>query len=59
MNLNLFNRKKTFPRGVHPKGNKEFSAGSKIELLPVPDKVLVPLLQHIGGPSRSSVMSKV
>jgi len=42
---------KTFPKGgVHPKENK-FSAGKKIETLPLPKQVIVPVSQQIGAPS--------
>ena len=44
-----------FPRGVHPPQGKHFSAGSAIEILPPPAKVLVPLLQHIGAPCTATV----
>lgn len=42
---------KTFPLGgVHPPENK-ISANKKIEVLPVPEQVLIPLGQHIGAPA--------
>ena len=42
---------KTFSLGgVHPAENK-FSAGKKIEVLPIPEQVSVPIAQHIGAPS--------
>ncbi|OQX23272.1 MAG: electron transport complex subunit RsxC [Desulfobacteraceae bacterium IS3] len=48
----------TFPRGVHPPERKEFSADAPIEIMPAPEKVLLPLLQNIGGPSASVVKAK-
>lgn len=46
---------KTFSLGgVHPAENK-FSAGHKIEVLPVPEQVSVPIAQHIGAPSEPVV----
>lgn len=42
---------KTFPKGgVHPHENK-ITAGKKIEYLPVPETVIIPLSQHIGAPA--------
>lgn len=36
--------------GVHPPENK-LSAGSKIQILPIPEQVIIPLSQHIGAPA--------
>jgi len=48
---------KTFKLGgVHPPENK-FSADKKIEILPIPKSVFIPVAQHIGAPS-SAVVSK-
>jgi len=42
---------KTFPKGgVHPPENK-FSAGKSIEVLPLPEQVVIPISQHIGAPA--------
>ena len=42
---------KTFSKGgVHPPENK-ISAGKSIELLPLPQKVSIPVSQHIGAPA--------
>jgi electron transport complex protein RnfC len=46
---------KTFPGGVHPHDNKHFSKNSPITELPLPDKVIIPLSQHIGAPSKETV----
>ena len=48
----------TFPRGIHPKEQKHFSADSPIEVLPAPEKVLLPLLQNIGAPCEAIVKFK-
>ncbi|MEG1622887.1 MAG: electron transport complex subunit RsxC [Alistipes sp.] len=46
---------KTFPiGGVHPSENK-LSRGKAIELMPLPDVVMVPLAQHIGAPAVAKV----
>lgn len=37
--------------GVHPKGRKHLSADKPIEDLPLPEKLYVPLQQHIGAPA--------
>lgn len=43
---------KTFPiGGVHPAENK-FSAGKKLERLPIPEIVTIPISQHIGAPAK-------
>ncbi|MFP4556856.1 MAG: electron transport complex subunit RsxC [Bacteroidales bacterium] len=42
---------KTFSKGgVHPPENK-ISASKPIEVLPVPEKVIIPISQHIGAPA--------
>ncbi len=46
---------KTFkPGGVHPPENK-LSADKKIQELPVPKTVFIPVAQHIGAPSTPTV----
>lgn len=43
---------KTFSRGgVHPDENK-FSAGKRLEILPLPEFVTIPVSQHIGAPAK-------
>lgn len=44
-----------FRGGVHPKGYKELSADQAIEKLPLPDKLYIPLQQHIGEPAEPVV----
>ncbi len=40
--------------GVHPPENK-YTAGCAIQVLPTPDKVIIPLSQHIGAPATAIV----
>ncbi len=47
--------KRSFARGVHPDDAKSLSAGSPVEVLPMPKSVLIPLSQHIGAPCESKV----
>jgi electron transport complex protein RnfC len=42
---------KTFPGGVHPHDHKDLSKSSPITEAPLPEKVVIPLSQHIGAPS--------
>ncbi|MFO7560448.1 MAG: electron transport complex subunit RsxC [Desulfobacterales bacterium] len=53
-----FPGKGSFPHGIHPPGKKEFSAESPIEVIPAPDKVVLPLLQNIGAPCEAVVKPK-
>ncbi len=46
---------KTFPGGIHPHDNKAFSKDKKIEEMPLPKKIVIPLSQHIGAPSKPVV----
>lgn len=46
---------KTFSGGVHPPYYKELSSSNAIEDLPAPDKVRIPLAQHIGAPCEAVV----
>jgi len=43
---------KTFRHGVHPVEHKSLTDSNPIERVAFPDKVVLPLSQHIGGPSR-------
>ncbi len=46
---------KTFPKGgVHPAENK-LSAGSPIKILPLPERVVIPVVQHLGAPAEPVV----
>lgn len=59
MKLNIMGfRGATFPRGVHPKYNKELSVDNRVEIMPTPEIILVPLLQNIGAMSVPVVKSK-
>ncbi|MBI9083635.1 MAG: electron transport complex subunit RsxC [Desulfobacterales bacterium] len=48
----------TFAHGVHPPEQKAFAADSPIEIMPPPKKVVLPLLQHIGGPCTPLVKAR-
>lgn len=41
---------KFFKGGVHPKDNKKYTAEKVIENSLIPDKVIIPVRQHIGAP---------
>ncbi len=41
--------------GVHPHDNKEFSSHKAITAVPLPKKVIIPLVQHIGAPAKPVV----
>lgn len=46
----------TFPRGgVHPAENKKNTNQKNIEAIPLPKKVIIPLIQHIGAPAKAIV----
>jgi electron transport complex protein RnfC len=45
-------KRKTFPHGIHPPENKASTEDKSIEVLPPPEKVSIPLLQHFGSPAR-------
>ncbi len=44
--------KGTFSRGVHPPDQKHYAAEAGIEVLPAPEKIILPLSQHIGAPCK-------
>ena len=46
---------KTFPGGLHPPDNKEWSAHKAIETCPLPAELVIPLAQHIGAPAELCV----
>ena len=50
--MSLFNNKKS--HGIHPPGNK-ITSNKKIERVPLPKQVILPLSQHIGAPSKAIV----
>jgi Na+-translocating ferredoxin:NAD+ oxidoreductase subunit C len=46
---------KTFPGGLHPPDNKEWTAHKAIEECPLPQELIIPLSQHIGAPAEVCV----
>ncbi len=54
----LFPGSGTFARGVHPPECKGLASDAPIEIIPSPEKVILPLLQHIGGPCTPIVKPK-
>jgi H+/Na+-translocating ferredoxin:NAD+ oxidoreductase subunit C len=54
----LFSGPGTFARGVHPPQRKGLADSAAIEIVPTPEKVVLPLLQHIGGPCAPVVQPK-
>lgn len=45
----------TFKGGIHPPDKKELSAGVPITLAKSPDRVVIPMSQHIGAPCKATV----
>ncbi|MBN1755659.1 electron transport complex subunit RsxC [bacterium] len=45
----------TFKGGTHPHGNKHFTQGKAIQVLPPPELIAIPLSQHIGAPGKALV----
>lgn len=41
--------------GVHPESKKELAADRAIRVLPMPERLFVPLLQHVGAPAQPLV----
>jgi len=48
----------TFPGGVHPPEEKHLAKEAAIEVLPTPDQVRIPLLQHLGAPCEATVKTR-
>lgn len=46
---------KSFHGGIHPDDRKRYTASKPIEVAPVPEKVIIPVRQHIGAPCSSIV----
>ncbi|TKB54289.1 electron transport complex subunit RsxC [Ferrimonas aestuarii] len=40
----------SFPGGIHPAENKTLSNQTPIEMLPLPERLYIPITQHIGAP---------
>ncbi len=45
----------TFERGIHPKYHKELAAGKSVTQAHLPQRIVVPLSQHIGAPAKPEV----
>lgn len=45
----------TFNRGIYPPANKSLSELKTVEVLPTPEQVFIPLLQHVGAVCESVV----
>ncbi len=45
----------TFERGIHPEYHKELAAGQPITQAGLPQRVVIPVSQHIGAPATPSV----
>ena len=45
--------KASFPKGVHPPEEKDLTAGSAIVDMPLPEKISIPLSQHLGKPPKA------
>lgn len=41
---------KSFRGGIHPDDRKRYTASKPIEVAPIPEKVIIPVRQHIGAP---------
>lgn len=48
-------RPKTFRGGIHPQYGKEMTCDQKIQVLPAPAKVVLPMSQHAGAPAEPLV----
>lgn len=49
---------RTFKQGIHPSGNKGLTKDKKIERIPSPPQLIVPLSQHTGAPCKPLVKKK-
>lgn len=45
----------SFRKGIHPPECKSYAEHQPIEVLPTPDTVRIPLLQHLGAPAKVSI----
>jgi len=48
----IFSRRKTFKHGVHPPENKNETSGLAIRQFPFSPLIILPMVQHIGAPSK-------
>ncbi|MBC8016589.1 MAG: electron transport complex subunit RsxC [Sporomusaceae bacterium] len=46
---------KSFRGGIHPNDRKRYTAGKAIEVASIPNKVIIPVRQHIGAPCSAIV----
>jgi len=46
---------KTFTRGIHPSYNKGYTADKATQKARLPERVIIPLSQHIGAPCAALV----
>lgn len=46
---------KSFRGGVHPDDRKRYTASKPIEVAPIPEKVIIPVRQHIGAPCSPTI----
>lgn len=51
----LMNHKKTFKGGIHPNEQKHLTENLAFELMPNPQQVIIPLVQHLGKPAKPIV----
>ncbi|MFQ5509176.1 MAG: electron transport complex subunit RsxC [Leptospirillia bacterium] len=51
----MIRRFRSFIGGIHPDYHKGLAASSPVETLPLPERVVVPLIQHIGQPCEAVV----
>ena len=56
--LSRMEGKGTFQKGIHPPDRKEFARDVPIDVLPVPGKLCIPLLQHLGAACTVTVTPK-
>ena len=45
----------TFDRGIHPKYNKELASEKAVTRAKLPQRIVVPVSQHIGAPAQPAV----
>lgn len=46
---------KGFKGGIHPPDSKKLTRDKAIEIMPTPERVVIPLHQHIGAPAVPTV----
>ena len=51
-------RKLSFRKGIHPADREELSRDQAIEVIPTPEVVRIPLLQHLGAPSKVCIEAR-